>query len=235
MTPPAPPPARLASATVARIAPFALFIGFLAVGDVAGWFAPAARITATANWLSVARGMAVGLLLIALHRHYIELRSSSAVNTANWALGVSLGVLVFLAWIALDRPLFRVGDASAGLVPLDKDGTLDIGLVALRLIGLVVVVPVMEELFWRSFLMRWLTNSMFLSIEPREVSRSAFVITAVLFALAHDLWLAGLLAGIAYNWIYMRTGNLWIPIAAHAVTNGALAAYILWTGAWHLW
>ena len=72
---------------------------------------------------------------------------------------------------------------------------MDFRLVGLRLIGLVVVVPVMEELFWRSFLMRWLTNSMFLSIEPRQVSRSAFVITAVLFALAHDLWLAGLLAG----------------------------------------
>ena len=235
MTPPALHTQVLTSAAVARVAPFALFIGFLALGDVVAWIAPASVTTATANWLSVARGIAVGVVFALYFRHYAELRGIENISARRWSLGTMVGLAVFVAWITLDRPAFRMGGAAQGFVPLHQDGTLDLLLVALRLLGLVVVVPMMEEIFWRSFLMRWLTHSAFLDVQPRQVTPAAFLITAALFALAHDLWLAGLVAGLAYNWVYMRSGALWVAIGAHALTNAALAAYILATGAWHLW
>ncbi len=42
-------------------------------------------------------------------------------------------------------------------------------------------------------------------------------------------------AGLAYGWLYIRARNLWAPIVAHAVTNGALGAYVVTTGHWSFW
>ena len=93
----------------------------------------------------------------------------------------------------------------------------------------------MEELFWRSFLMRWIEKRDFLALPPARVGAVAFLLSSALFALEHSLWFAGLLAGLAYGWVYMRTGNVRVPIAAHAITNGLLGAWILATQNWHHW
>ena len=68
-----------------------------------------------------------------------------------------------------------------------------------------------------------------------RVGWSAFLITAVLFGFEHNLWLAGIVAGVAYALLYMRTGQLWAPILAHAVTNGLLGVWILVTSNWTYW
>ena len=104
-----------------------------------------------------------------------------------------------------------------------------------RLIGLIVIVPVMEELFWRSFLLRWLDRHDFLTYDPRKVSVRAMLLCAVLFASEHNLWFAGLLAGLVYGLVYVRSSNLWLPIVSHATTNAALAWWILATGHWQFW
>jgi CAAX prenyl protease-like protein len=93
----------------------------------------------------------------------------------------------------------------------------------------------MEELFWRSFLLRWLERHDFLQVAPRSVGPRPLVITTALFALEHSQWLAGGIAGVVYSALYMRSGNLWVPIAAHAVTNAALGIWILHTENWHFW
>jgi CAAX prenyl protease-like protein len=63
----------------------------------------------------------------------------------------------------------------------------------------------------------------------------AFVITTALFAIEHNRWFAGVVAGVVYNVLYMRSGNLWVPILAHAVTNGSLGVWILYTESWQFW
>jgi CAAX prenyl protease-like protein len=63
----------------------------------------------------------------------------------------------------------------------------------------------------------------------------AFAITAVLFGFEHDLWLAGIVAGVAYGWLYRHCNNLWAPILAHGVTNGLLGAWIIGTAQWSYW
>lgn len=67
-----------------------------------------------------------------------------------------------------------------------------------------------------------------------SVSRP-FYITAILFIVAHSLWFAGLLAGMIYSFLYMRSGTLWSAIIAHAVTNGMLGIWIISTGNWDFW
>jgi CAAX prenyl protease-like protein len=114
-------------------------------------------------------------------------------------------------------------------------GRTDFVLASLRLLGFALAVPIAEELFWRSFLLRWVDRKDFLTFDPRQASLRAFAISSALFAAEHSHWFAGLMAGAAYTWVYTRTGNLWVPIVSHAITNGTLGLWILAGSRWTYW
>lgn len=218
---------------VARIAPFAAFVVLLGLTSLLG--RTGAVDADDLRWLHLARGGAAALLLAFFWRRYVELLAPARYPASEWLLAIGAGLAVFVIWIQLDREWATIGGGSVGFDPTGPDGRIDPLIAGLRLASLALVVPVMEELFWRSFLLRWLDAPAFAFADPRRTSLRAFVLVAVMFALEHDLWLAGLIAGIVYNWLYVRTGRLWVPIAAHAVTNGALGIWILSTRSWHLW
>jgi uncharacterized protein len=216
------------SPAAARIAPFALFIAFLAAAPLLAPFVDP-------RWVVVLRGVAVAAVLAAFWRSYVELAAPQRAAASDWLLAVVLGAGIFALWITFDSGWAVIGAQDAGFVPLRSDGSLDPALVALRLFGLVLVVPLMEELFWRSFLMRWIDRRDFLGLDPRQATPLAFALSSALFAIEHSQWFAGLLAGAAYGWLYMRSRNLWIPIVSHAITNGLLGFWILAARDWRLW
>jgi len=185
-------------------------------------------------WLTAARGVAVATVLLLFWRHYTELRFATAAPVREWLVAIAVGFAVTFAWIHLDRGWMAFG-GGPGFDPTRPDGTVDWTLAGLRLFGLALVVPVMEELFWRSFLMRWIDARDFLAFDVKRTSWRAFVISSALFASEHSLWLAGLVAGLGYSWVYVRSGNLWMPIVSHAITNGTLGIWILATGNWRFW
>ena len=174
------------------------------------------------------RGLAAAVLLAIFWRQYVELRTER-LGALQALMSVVAGVGVFGMWIALDN------GEGAGFRPLTAEGTLDWPILVARFAILAAVVPVMEELFWRSFLMRWIDARDFLGVDARKASRTAILVTSGVFALEHSLWLAGLIAGLAYAGLYMTTNNLRAPVLAHAVTNGILGLWIVATGSWHLW
>jgi CAAX prenyl protease-like protein len=214
--------------------PFAAFIALLAAS-------PLLENLVDPRWLAVARGLLAAALLTYFWRDYEELKPVPGTgqvpvhDLGQVAAAMGLGVAVAVAWIGLDFGWTHIGEPGPGFVPLKADGTLDPLLVTLRLFGFVLVVPVMEELFWRSFLMRRVDRKDFLSLDPRATSLAAVAVTSVAFALEHREWLAGALAGFAYGMLYRRTGNLRAAIASHASTNLTIAGWILATGAWTLW
>lgn len=216
------------SPALARIAPFALFIAFLALTPLLGTLVDS-------RWVVALRGVAVAAVLVLFWRSYTELRAPQRAAASDWALAVALGAAVFALWITLDSGWAVTGTPGQGFVPLRGDGGVDPWLVALRLFGLVLVVPLMEELFWRSFVMRWIDRREFLSLDPARATPLAFALSSALFALEHAQWFAGLLAGLAYGWLYMRSRNLWIPILSHGITNGLLGIWILAARDWTLW
>ena len=227
---PASPGARkFDSDTIFRVAPFALFIAFLALQ-------PYLERAFDARWVVVTRGLAVAVVLACLWRHYGELhRERLDAKAGDWLLAIAAGFGVFFVWIALSSGWATLGAPSAGFVPLRGDGTVDPLLAGLRLLGFALVVPVMEELFWRSFVMRRIDSADFLRHDPRRTGVIAFTLSSALFALEHSQWLAGLIAGMAYAGLYMRSRNLLIPIVSHATTNAILGIWILATGSWALW
>ena len=109
------------------------------------------------------------------------------------------------------------------------------GLIAGRLIGAAVVVPIMKELFWRSFLMRYLINPEFRSVPMGAFSWLSFMGVAILFGLEHHRVVEGIVVGLLYNLLLIRQKKLKGVIMAHAVTNLGLGIYVLLTGSWMYW
>lgn len=213
-----------------RIAPFAAYVFFMILEDALlkfGWEANDLR------WLYAVKITVVVALLWAMRSAYSELRWPSAAGFRTWGAAIIAGVVVFVAWINMTADWMVMGE-SVGFAPRN-DEEIDWIFVAVRIAGAALVVPVMEELFWRSFLMRWIQHPNFLSVDPAQVGIKALTIAAILFALAHSLWFAGLFAGFVYSLLYMRSGTLWSPILAHAVTNGILGVWIVATGNWGFW
>ena len=180
------------------------------------------------------RGLVVAALLALFWRHYTELRQAR-LSARETLIAIAVGAAVFVAWIGLDQPWARFGEEGAGYSPLRAEGGIDWPRALARFAVLAAVVPVMEELFWRSFLMRWIDARDFLKMDARRASGMALALTSGLFALEHSLWVAGLMAGLAYAGLYKTTNNLRAPVLAHAVTNAILGLWILATGSWHLW
>jgi uncharacterized protein len=215
-------------AWLARVAPFAAFIALLALQPLLAGFADE-------RWLVVSRGLAAAALLAVFWPRYRELFDVPATPAGEWVAAVGAGFLVAVLWIELDAGWAHMGERPSGFVPMDAAGGLDPALVALRLFGFVLVVPVMEELFWRSFLMRRIDRADFLSLDPRATSLAALALSSAVFALAHSAWFAGLVAGAVYGTIYRRTGNLRACVASHATSNLTIGGWILATNDWSLW
>jgi len=209
---------------IARCAPFAVFIVLLVL-------ASALSISGTA----VVRNLIVLATLAWFWRSYGELRKAPPLTAPQWLLAMAVGLGTFVLWTCLDQDWALLSRPSGGFDPRREDGSVNWPMALVRLAGFALVVPVMEELFWRSFLLRWIARHDFLSVVPRDAGARAFLITTVLFALEHNQWLAGAIAGAGYNWLYMRSGNLWVAVLAHAVTNGALGVWILYSGNWQFW
>ena len=212
------------------VTPFATFMLLLAL---------APRLPLDARTLSLVRvAVLVGVLWF-LSRGVISLRAP------HWVTSIALGIGVFAVWIAPDvllpgwreSPLFRNGLTGRveGVLPAEARG--DSLLLVLRFARAVVLVPIIEELFWRAWLPRWMVRPEgFREVPLGQYSRAAFWITAILFASEHgDLWDVGLAAGLAYNWWMRRTRSLGDLILAHAVTNACLSAYVLTSGRWEYW
>jgi CAAX prenyl protease-like protein len=95
--------------------------------------------------------------------------------------------------------------------------------------------PIMEELFWRSFLARYIISADFIRIEVGRFTPASFFLSALLFGLEHNLWLAGIMAGIGFNLVLYRTRSIAQCILSHAVANLLLGIYVLRSGQWQFW
>ncbi|WP_018411030.1 CAAX prenyl protease-related protein [Methyloversatilis thermotolerans] len=220
-------------AVLARALPFAIYILFLAIG------APLADLLGTdARWMYAVQIACVVIALIVFRRDYVELREVAPDGplhgTAGIVVALLLGAAVWALWIWLDFPPFAFGP-GAGYRPLDEAGMLILPMVVVRIFGAAVVVPVMEELFWRSFIQRWLDKPDFLSVAARSVTLRSVLIASVVFGFEHGQWAAGIVAGLAYGGLYRLTGRLWLAILSHALTNFMLGMWVVHSGQWQFW
>jgi CAAX prenyl protease-like protein len=180
-------------------------------------------------WIYPLKTVAVGSVLILLVRWYPNLNVGS-----TWFAGVG-GVIVFVLWV-LPEGTYPLLQTPSPVDPFENlVAPWSYWWVGFRVLGASVVVPIMEELFWRGFLIRWLINERFQQVTIGTFTWPSFVITSLLFASEHNRWLVGLMAGVVYNLILYRTKSLYACMIAHGVTNFALAIFVLATKQWTFW
>jgi uncharacterized protein len=109
-------------------------------------------------------------------------------------------------------------------------------ILALRTFRAVILVPILEELFWRAWLMRWIISPDFEKVPLGKYVPMSFWVVAVLFASEHgSYWDVGLLTGVIYNAWMVKSKSLGDLILTHAVTNACLSAYVIVAGKWEYW
>ncbi|GJL54572.1 MAG: CAAX prenyl protease-related protein [Nitrospirales bacterium] len=220
-----------------RILPFAVYMGFIAFSSMLAMFLPTGdQSQALELWLYPVKVLVVGGLLVFFWSRFEELKSPMVENLTEGLSIVGIGVLVYVLWVRMDWSWAIQGE-MIGYNPFafEHDRSVAMALVGGRLFGASIVVPVMEELFWRSFLIRWIIDNRFNVVPLGTFTLGSFAATVVLFGLEHNLWLAGMMAGALYNALLYRTRRLWPCILAHGLTNFMLGIHVLVTEEWQWW
>ena len=220
------------SPALVRIAPFAIFLGLTFLQDR---FGESARY-----WIYLAKTLAGAAMLCVFWRHIEELKWRF-----SWE-AVLIGIAVFVMWVGLDELLVRLGlpaypkmkTSGASWNPNAAFGDASVlawFFIIIRIVGSTLVVPPLEEVFYRSFVYRFLAGKDFLSIPLGKFFAMPFFVTSILFGLEHREWLAGILCGFAYQGLVIRKNRLGEAITAHAITNFLLGIWVVWRGAWQFW
>jgi uncharacterized protein len=162
-------------------------------------------------------------------------RSLPPLTPAAPMASILVGVAGVILWIGLDPILVHYDQPLIGRNPfqLYPAGEAWV-LFGIRLLGITFIVPVMEELFWRGFLMRWLIKDDFTSVPLGTYQSFSFWITTACFAAVHGPeWPLAVVVGVLYGAWFVRTKSLGSVMLAHGVTNLLLALYCLIANDWH--
>jgi CAAX prenyl protease-like protein len=217
------------SASLPYIAPFAVFMGLIALHSIYSLPDLADQIL---------RVTVVSLVLIFVARPVIDLRAP------RWPVSLLIGAAVFLIWIAPDLAfpgyrhhlLFENRILGAPTPGLSVTSQTQPAVLALRAVRAVILVPIVEELFWRAWLMRWIIAPDFEKVPLGKYTAMSFWAVALLFASEHgSYWDVGLVAGVIYNAWMVKSKSLGDLILTHAVTNACLSAYVIAAGKWEYW
>ncbi|MDF1505422.1 CAAX prenyl protease-related protein [Roseisolibacter sp. H3M3-2] len=230
--PPAPVPADPpGEGTLAWVGPFAVFMAWLALDGQLPLEQPVKEVV---------RDLVILGSILLFSRRVLAVHARRA---PHWLASVGLGLAVCALWVApdllvpgwRDSALFQ-NDVTGRLKTSIPAGELTPLMLVLRTMRAALLVPVLEELFWRGWLPRWLQDTRFSRVPLGTYTTFAFWGTALLFAAEHGpFWEVGLLCGIIYNWWMKRTRSLGDLILVHATTNLALSLTTIATGRWEFW
>ena len=216
-----------ASPAQARVLPFVLFVAPLFVQD---WLGDAAR-----HWVYLGRTL-IGAWCI------WEMRS--LVPEMRWKISweaVVAGVLALVIWVGLDpfypsnHLLFKASSPWNPFNDFGKGSAFAWFFFSVRTLGSSLVVPPLEEVFWRSFLYRYFISADFEKVALNRLHWGSIIVTSLLFGLEHYQWLAGILVGLLFQFLVLRKGRLGDAIVAHAITNFLLSLWVYWRGDWAFW
>jgi CAAX prenyl protease-like protein len=218
-----------ASPIYARFVPFVIFVGLMAFNSVLG--------KDGLYWMYAVR-TAVGFWLL------LEMRPF--VSEMRWAISleaVAVGIAIFVIWVALNpyvpqnHILFKptVGDVWNPFARFGQASGLAWFFAVVRILGSSLVVPPLEEVFWRSFLYRYSIRTDFQNVPFNLFHPTAFIVISLMFGLEHYQFVQGFLCGMAFQWLVIRKNRLGDAIAAHAITNFLLGVWVVWRQDWQFW
>jgi CAAX prenyl protease-like protein len=212
------------SPALARALPFFVFVALTAVQ---GWPGEGSRY-----WIYLGKTV-IGAWLIWL--------VWPLVAEMKWELSweaVVVGIVVFVVWVGIDPFYPKIGIGGEEWNPNARFGegsALAWTIIAMRILGSSLVVPPLEEVFYRSFLYRYVVKPDFQTVPLGQFAWTPFLATSAVFGFTHREWLAGILCGFAYQGLVCWKKRLGDALTAHAITNLLLGLWVVWKGAWYFW
>jgi CAAX prenyl protease-like protein len=207
------------------------FVIYLVIGELV----PGLLVSYDEYHLYVAyalRTLIVGGILLRYRSLYSELNDRKLDGMA-----LLVGVLIFSWWVGLEGRYPMFSSASSHFDPtVFGTGVLLILLSLLRFVGSVLVAAFVEELFCRSFLMRYVIDQeRWADVPVGTYTFASFVVVALFFGFAHFQWLAGILTGLLLNLLLYKRRNIFSCVQAHAMANLLLFFYVVYTKSWFFW
>jgi len=211
----------------ARVVPYVLIVALTALQDSFG--------SELRYWFYLSK-MLVGVWCI------LEMRA--LVPEMRWAFSweaVAVGILVFAIWVGLDPYypkvsfLFKAGDPWNPFKEYGEGTAMGWFFVGVRTFGSALVVPPIEEAFYRSFLYRYFVRLNFTEMPFNQLHWLSLIVTSLIFGISHYQWLGGVLCGLSFQWLVLRKNRLGDAMTAHAITNFLLGIWVVWKGAWQFW
>ena len=212
--------------------PMAVFLGFLTAIGLARTPGASFWLASPEYWIYPLQTVVCGALLLWFWPEY-ELRRP---RSAPFALAI--GLFVFGLWIA-PQQFLKFPPRLDGFDPgvFNAQPAVYWATICGRFLRLVIVVPLLEEIFWRGFLLRYLISERFSSVRVGTFSWLSFGVVTLAFGFSHSRadWAAALITGALYNFVAYRTKSLASCVIAHAITNLLLGIWIMATHQWGFW
>jgi uncharacterized protein len=153
------------------------------------------------------------------------------IALAEWQIERSVLAQLGLDWITGTG--VRAGFNPLAEIPESR--SMAYGFLAVRFLGLALIVPLIEEMFLRGFLMRFFVHNDWWTVPIGVVNRAALAAGTVVPMLLHP---GELLAAAAWfslvTLLMLKTKNIWDCVVAHATTNLLLGIYVVTYDRWHL-
>jgi uncharacterized protein len=217
---------------VAYALPMLLFIALLGLNGLLKKIDHRFWLSSAEYWIYPLQTILCGGLVFWFRREYQWHRLSRP------GFATAVGVVVFVLWIS-PQAFLGFSPRTEGFDPgvFTSQPAIYWSTVVFRFLRLVVVVPLIEEIFWRGLLLRYLIAEDFDRVPFGGFSWLSFGAVTLLFALSHSKadWVAALLTGAFYNLVAYRTKSLSSCILTHAVTNLLLGLWIMQTRQWGFW
>ncbi|MGZ5023713.1 MAG: CAAX prenyl protease-related protein [Chthoniobacterales bacterium] len=217
---------------LAFVLPMVVFIGLLGLVSLLKMFGGPFWIASPQYWIYPLQTLVCGVVLIFFWREY-ELRAPRQLF-----LVIGIALLVFVLWIS-PQQFFGFGPRTDGFNPneFSSQSPFYWPTILMRFVRLVIVVPLVEEIFWRGFLLRFVIDEKFDQVSFGAFSVLSFAVVTLGFTFSHSMadWPAAAATSALYNFIAYRTRSLSSCVLAHAITNFALGLWIMQTRQWGFW
>ncbi|MFQ5491295.1 MAG: CAAX prenyl protease-related protein [Phycisphaerae bacterium] len=173
-----------------------------------------------------------------------------ALGKPFWLISTAVGLVVAWGWVVMHHGFVGYSwYASTQLlgqdpspaefyIPHERLGT---GLaywlfLFVRIGGAATVVPIVEELFWRGFLLRFLIDAdRFETVPLGKFTWFSFAVCSLLSAVEHPQWEVGIACWVVYNLLFYWKKSLLCLMITHGITNLALYVYVVIYQDWVFW
>jgi CAAX protease family protein len=168
----------------------------------------------------------------------------------HWVLAIVAGLATTVMWIGVHHAVCGLAwypnSQLMGPDPAPKDYYIPSerlwqgwhlwSFYVVRIGGAATVVPMIEEIFWRGFLLRWLIDQdRFEEVPLGRFTWSSFLICSLLSAAEHPQWEVGILCWLFWNALFCWKKSLLFLMITHGITNLTLYVYVVAAKDWILW